>query len=175
MNRQRNIKQSILLWLWLLFKYYHPVTLRTATRTDTVTHPKTKGFQAFAAEIYHCHYSFWHDVHIEYQKEYPIFVFTWIGKKYGDENMIINWHIYWTFSTLSFSLKRQYVFHICKGGEDEEEDINSYWMTLRNFERGCIRSHSVPNSLWMGLWTCRKTNYVMNVTISDLFLFSFWS
>jgi hypothetical protein len=41
-------------------------------------------------------------------------------------------------------------------GEDEDEDVNSYWMTLRKgeiveFERGSTRSRSLENSLWKSL------------------------
>jgi hypothetical protein len=51
--------------------------------------------------------------------------------------------------------------------EDEEEDVSSYWMTLRKenileIERGSTRSHPVENSLWKRLRTCRKTDYRMN-------------
>jgi hypothetical protein len=41
-----------------------------------------------------------------------------------------------------------------KWREDEEEDVSSYWMTLRKREdtgkEGSTRSHSVENSLWQG-------------------------
>jgi hypothetical protein len=33
-------------------------------------------------------------------------------------------------------------------------------------ERGCTRSHNVENLLWKRLWTCRKTDYGMNVSIA---------
>jgi len=46
-------------------------------------------------------------------------------------------------------------------------------VTVRNFERGSIRSHSVGNSLWKGLWTCRKTNYVRNMAICEKFFFRY--
>jgi hypothetical protein len=54
----------------------------------------------------------------------------------------------------------------CKGSEDEEEAIGSYWMTLREqsvlgTERGSSRCHSVENLLWNWLWTCRKTDCAM--------------
>jgi hypothetical protein len=46
----------------------------------------------------------------------------------------------------------------------KEEDVGSYWMTLRkerilSFERGSSESHYVDSSLWKRLWTCRKTDY----------------
>jgi hypothetical protein len=41
--------------------------------------------------------------------------------------------------------------------EDEEEDVGSYWMTLR--KGGSSRSHSLESSLWKRLWTCRKADY----------------
>jgi len=36
---------------------------------------------------------------------------------------------------------------------------------LLETERGSTRSHSVENWLWKGIWTCRKTNYVMMMRI----------
>jgi hypothetical protein len=33
---------------------------------------------------------------------------------------------------------------------------------MLEFERENTRSHSLENSLWKGLWTCRKTDYAMN-------------
>jgi hypothetical protein len=48
---------------------------------------------------------------------------------------------------------------------DEEEDVSSYWMTLRKREDTgiCKRKQkvAVENSLWKGLWNCKK-NYEMN-------------
>jgi hypothetical protein len=43
---------------------------------------------------------------------------------------------------------------------NEEEDVSSYWMTLRKREdtgneRGSTRSHPVENSLWKRLRICR--------------------
>jgi len=51
-----------------------------------------------------------------------------------------------------------------EGWGDEEEDVRNYWITLKiqEFERGITRSHTVENSLWKRLWTCRKTDYVMS-------------
>jgi hypothetical protein len=50
--------------------------------------------------------------------------------------------------------------------EDEEEDVESYLMTLKkgqerilSFEGGSSRSHYVENSLWKRLWSCSKTKY----------------
>jgi len=45
--------------------------------------------------------------------------------------------------------------------EEEEEDVNSCWMTLREeeilkSERRSTRSHSLENPHWKRLWTCRK-------------------
>jgi hypothetical protein len=31
--------------------------------------------------------------------------------------------------------------------------------------RGSTRSHSVENSLWKSLWTCRQTDYVMVIDL----------
>lgn len=50
------------------------------------------------------------------------------------------------------------------GLEDEEEEVNSYWRTLRKrkiseIERGSASSCSVENSFWMTLWTRRKADY----------------
>jgi hypothetical protein len=54
-----------------------------------------------------------------------------------------------------------------RGGEkwqtDKEEDVGSYWMTLRkredlSFEGGSSESHYVERSLWKSLWTCRNTD-----------------
>ena len=33
---------------------------------------------------------------------------------------------------------------------------------MLDIERGSTRSHCVENSIWQRLWTCRKTDYVMN-------------
>jgi len=38
-------------------------------------------------------------------------------------------------------------------------------MSLLEIERGSTRSHSVENSLWNGIWTCRKTDYLMMMHI----------
>ena len=53
------------------------------------------------------------------------------------------------------------------GHKDEEEDERSYSMTLRKredtvFERASTRWQRLENSLWKMLWTCRKTDYVIN-------------
>jgi hypothetical protein len=32
-------------------------------------------------------------------------------------------------------------------------------------ERGSTGSHSVANSLWSRVWTCRKTDYVMTIIV----------
>jgi hypothetical protein len=50
--------------------------------------------------------------------------------------------------------------------------VSSYWMTLRKgedtvIERGSTRSHFVENSFWNRLWTCRKTDYVMMMNLSE--------
>jgi hypothetical protein len=51
--------------------------------------------------------------------------------------------------------------------EDENEDVSSYWMTLRNREdtetwKGSTRSDCMANSLWKRKWTCRKKDCGMN-------------
>jgi hypothetical protein len=43
---------------------------------------------------------------------------------------------------------------------------------LPETERGSTRSHSVENSLWKKLWTCRKTDYTMNEC--EVLLEVFW-
>jgi hypothetical protein len=48
--------------------------------------------------------------------------------------------------------------------KDEEEDVGSYWMTLRKkrmltSDEGSSRSHCVERSLWKRLWTCRESEY----------------
>ena len=52
------------------------------------------------------------------------------------------------------------------GMTSREENVSSYWMTLGEntileIEKGNRRSHSLENSLWERLWTCRKTDYAM--------------
>jgi hypothetical protein len=47
--------------------------------------------------------------------------------------------------------------------EDEEEDVGSYWVTLRkerilSFEGESSGSHYVESWLWKRLWTCRQTD-----------------
>jgi len=41
--------------------------------------------------------------------------------------------------------------------------VSRYWKTLRKrqYTEG-TRQHSVENSLWKRLWTCRKAGYRMN-------------
>jgi hypothetical protein len=52
-----------------------------------------------------------------------------------------------------------------RGQEDEEEEVSSYWITLKKQRRCCIlkvestRPQSVENSLWKWLCTCRKANF----------------
>jgi hypothetical protein len=41
-------------------------------------------------------------------------------------------------------------------------DVSSYWMTLGKDKILEYISHSVGNSLWNRLWTCRKTDNAMN-------------
>lgn len=67
-------------------------------------------------------------------------------------------------SELSYTLlrKRQ------KGKEHEEENVSSYWMTLRN-DAGSTRLHSLENSLWKWLWTCRKAECLMNMQVCIFF------
>jgi len=55
--------------------------------------------------------------------------------------------------------------------ERRERRISSYWMTLREWEstgnwRGSISSHSVENSLWTRVWTCRKSSIKWSVLIT---------
>jgi hypothetical protein len=52
-----------------------------------------------------------------------------------------------------------------KRREDEEEDLSSYWMTLRKIrileiETRSAISHHVANSIWKKLWTYRNTDCV---------------
>ena len=65
------------------------------------------------------------------------------------------------------ALRKKVVKDIWKRREGEEEDVISYSVTWRNekileIERGSTRSRSVENSLWKSLWTCRKTDYVVD-------------
>jgi len=49
-----------------------------------------------------------------------------------------------------------------KGLEEENEDVSIYWKREdTELERGSTRSHAMENSLWKGLLTCCKTDYVM--------------
>jgi len=47
--------------------------------------------------------------------------------------------------------------------EDENEDVSSYWMSIRkqNYFGNSKTKHSVENSFWNTLWACRKTDYVL--------------
>jgi len=72
----------------------------------------------------------------------------------------------WIGHFLRRNCRLKHVIELYKGQEDDEEDVSSYWMTLQ--KRGDTRnrkmealdlSHSVDNSLWKRLWTCRKTDY----------------
>jgi len=46
-----------------------------------------------------------------------------------------------------------------------EEVVSNYWMRgkqkILEPERERIRPHSVENSIWKTLWTCRKTDHSM--------------
>jgi hypothetical protein len=44
-------------------------------------------------------------------------------------------------------------------GEEEELLDHKGNVRILVFERGRARSHSVENSLWKRLWTCRMTDY----------------
>jgi hypothetical protein len=53
-----------------------------------------------------------------------------------------------------------------EGEDEEEEDLSSYGIASRKEKTlesvgGNTRSHSVENSVWRSLWTCRKTDCVM--------------
>ena len=63
-----------------------------------------------------------------------------------------------------------------KGREKKKEDVSSYWMTLGkekipDVERGSTRSHSVENSLWKSLRTCRQTDYVIVTDLINVRMF----
>jgi hypothetical protein len=47
-----------------------------------------------------------------------------------------------------------------KGWEDENEEVSSYWVSLRkqNDFGNSKMEHSVENSLWKRLWNCRKAD-----------------
>jgi hypothetical protein len=53
-----------------------------------------------------------------------------------------------------------------RGQANEEEEVSSYWITLKRQRRYCIlkdegtRPRSLENSLWKRLCTCRKTDLV---------------
>jgi hypothetical protein len=56
------------------------------------------------------------------------------------------------------------------GTKGEEGDISSCWMTWRKqedtgIEGGSSGSHSLENSVWKRLWTCRKTDYYLILTL----------
>lgn len=42
-----------------------------------------------------------------------------------------------------------------------KSELRIMWLNFQ-FERGSSRSHSLENSLWKKLWTCRKREYAMN-------------
>jgi hypothetical protein len=51
--------------------------------------------------------------------------------------------------------------------EDDDEDVRSFWMTLRKrevlgIERGSTNSLSMEMWLWKRLWCCCKICYRMN-------------
>jgi hypothetical protein len=51
---------------------------------------------------------------------------------------------------------------------EEEEEVSSYRMNLRNerklkTERGSTRPNSVEKSVWKGQWICCKTTQGMNI------------
>jgi hypothetical protein len=55
-----------------------------------------------------------------------------------------------------------------KWREEEEENVSSYWMTLRKPEKleingGSTESYCLENSFWTGQWTCSKTDYVVKM------------
>jgi hypothetical protein len=59
----------------------------------------------------------------------------------------------------------------CKGQEDEEEYISSYWITNERIledERGGTRPHSVESTLWRRLWTFHKTMYLMMMMMTTM-------
>ena len=52
--------------------------------------------------------------------------------------------------------------------EDKEDDIGSYYMTLRRTrDAGESRSHCMENSLWRRLWTCRKRDYTITGALME--------
>ena len=53
---------------------------------------------------------------------------------------------------------------VCR--DDKEEDVSTYWMTLRKRKntrnwKGNTRSRSVEESIWKSPWTCRKRDHRM--------------
>ena len=56
----------------------------------------------------------------------------------------------------------------------KEEDVSSYWMTLRKrqiigtWKRNHYSARSVENSFWQCLWTCHKTDWKMYEWLTDL-------
>jgi hypothetical protein len=60
-----------------------------------------------------------------------------------------------------------------RSDEKEEEDVSSYWITLRKqeeLESGRIRSQSMENSFWKRVWTCPKTDSRTNGHLSHVVL-----
>jgi hypothetical protein len=61
-----------------------------------------------------------------------------------------------------------------KGAEEEEEDVSSYWMTLRKREdRESIRSHWLKNLLSNRLQNCLRTENTMNLLGNSVKIFMF--
>jgi hypothetical protein len=59
-------------------------------------------------------------------------------------------------------------------GEEEEEDVSSYWMTLRKREdRESIRSHWLENLLSDRLWNILETGYTINELGNSVKIFMF--
>jgi len=64
--------------------------------------------------------------------------------------------------------------------EDEEEEVSSYWMTLKKGEvnenwKRSTRSHCLQKTLWKRLGTCRKKDYAREVDDNKDFQFTYSS
>jgi hypothetical protein len=82
------------------------------------------------------------------------------GKEYPKYNIRVkaNW-IFYGNCVLQHVIREKIEGRIEAKG-DKEEDVSSYWMTLRKLY---TRYWKLENSLWKRLSNCRKTDYGMNV------------
>jgi hypothetical protein len=49
-----------------------------------------------------------------------------------------------------------------KQGRKSKQLLDDFKERIMEIERGSTRLRSAENSLWKRLWTCRKTDYVIN-------------